>query len=106
MKRNISKISAFILSFTLLLGIASIGVSAAENVTGVDDGNISFATDYVAGDANSDGVTDIKDLVRLKKHLAQTEYNINKLAANINGDYYLNSEDLTSLRRILLGIEI
>ena len=102
MKKNLIKISAFVLSLTLFASVAAFSASA-ENVTGVDDGEISFATDYVVGDVNSDGVTNLKDLVRIKKHIAQTEYNINKLAANINGDSAINSEDLILMRQILLN---
>ena len=103
MKKNILKISAFILSLALLASLSLICASA-ENITGVDDGNISFATDYVKGDVNSDDNADVKDLVRLKKYVAQTEYNINKLAADINNDGKINSEDLTSMRQYLLGL--
>ncbi len=55
------------------------------------------------GDANNDGTVDIRDLVRVKSHLASGTY-INRTNVNFNGDAVVNGSDLVEVRKILLGI--
>ena len=57
------------------------------------------------GDINDDGKFDIVDLVRIKKYLASSTTKINKHSADYNNDRELDSLDLTSMRRSLLGNE-
>ena len=59
-----------------------------------------------SGDANADGVTDILDLIVLKKYIAAGEASTVSLhfkAVDIANDGILNSEDVAALRHILLG---
>ena len=53
------------------------------------------------GDANYDGYFDIRDLVRIKKLLVNSQYTI---SADCVEDGFLNSADLTRIRKWLLGI--
>ena len=55
------------------------------------------------GDANNDGTVDIRDLVRVKSHLANGTY-LNRTNVNFNGDAAVNGSDLVGVRKILLGI--
>ena len=55
-------------------------------------------------DANNDGVVDIRDLVRIKKYMADKNIFISFFAADSNGDSSLDTIDLVSLRKILLGV--
>ena len=56
------------------------------------------------GDANGDEVVDVKDLVVLKRHLAQQSVTISLDALDLNGDGDVDSADLICLRKQLLGI--
>ena len=56
----------------------------------------AYAADYVEGDANRDGVFDLKDIVRAKKMAAGATTEGNKLAVSGN-DYEINAVDLTNL---------
>jgi len=65
-----------------------------------------FATeqaDVHYGDTNFDGLIDIRDLVALKKHTVSSGGYISSF--DCNGDTALSSEDLTALRRHLIGLE-
>ena len=53
------------------------------------------------GDANYDGLFDIRDLVRIKKLIVNQQYTI---GADCVEDESLNSADLTAIRKKLLGI--
>lgn len=54
------------------------------------------------GDANGDIEINVKDLVRLKKHISGLLKNNNELVMDLNKDSHINSLDLTSLRYFLL----
>ena len=49
-------------------------------------------------DLNNDFETDIKDLIRLKKNIANSE------KSDINGDKKTDAADLAILRKVLFGI--
>lgn len=57
------------------------------------------------GDVNLDSVTDILDLVRLKKYFSNTDVEIAKQKADINLDKVIDAADMAGLRKLLLGIE-
>lgn len=57
----------------------------------------------MTGDVKTDGHVDIIDLVRLKKLIANETASENEYA-DINSDGLYNSNDLTALRKILLGL--
>lgn len=50
---------------------------------------------YVLGDANGDGTMDIRDLVRVKRYIADNSVEIVNVAADIDGDGKVNANDLT-----------
>ena len=63
-----------------------------------------YAANYVDGDGNRDGVTDVKDLIRSKKISAESETKGNIVAMDLAGeDYEVKAEDISALRGILLG---
>ena len=80
-------LSGFCVIF-LLAGIFSFAVPVAA------------ATLDTRGDVNEDNITDIADLIHLKKIFAGTVER--KATADVNGDGYLTAEDLATLRHILL----
>ncbi len=86
------KIVVLVLMFTLIFSLMIIPntVSAAGSVG-------------VFGDANGDGVTDIRDLVALKRYLASSTVTIDESASDINGDSKIDADDLTCLIDLLLG---
>lgn len=58
---------------------------------------------FEIGDANADNVIDARDLVRMKKFIAQTlNTDIYYAAANIDNDDNVSATDLGALRKILL----
>lgn len=71
--------------------------------------SISYYSGYVhnvehmSGDCNYDGVVDIRDLVKLDNYLDGNDYYIDIDAADLNGSYTVNVDDMTALRNKLLG---
>ena len=61
---------------------------------------------YVSGDMNEDGAVDGLDLIRLKKHLAGWEVEINEKAADMNGDGAVDGLDLIRIKKYLAGWEV
>lgn len=57
--------------------------------------------DTAYGDANGDGVTNVKDLVRTKKIVAQLEASNND--ADLNGDKVVTTADLTLIAKIIVN---
>ena len=53
----------------------------------------------LAGDANSDGVINMKDVLTLRKLLADIAVEINEAAADFNGDGAINMKDVLGLRK-------
>ena len=58
--------------------------------------------DY-SGDLNNDGVTDIRDLVRLKKNLSNSEGTTLENYADFDGDNEVTASDLPILVKFILG---
>jgi hypothetical protein len=56
-----------------------------------------------AGDANGDGVIDIKDAVLLAQHLAGWSVSIDENAADCNGDGKVDIKDAVLLAQYLAG---
>ena len=72
----------------------------------VDDITIStcdVSNVFMLGDANGSDDVDIRDLVRLKKHIVQTETAKNDLIVDTNNDSIVDKYDLKSLRQFLLN---
>lgn len=98
MKKLFIRFSVMTLAAILLLGVLSVNAQTA-----VDDGVVRFPSEY--GDVNDDGAVNILDLVRLKKYIAKIpNVNINKSAADLNGDGEYNADDLAGLRFLLLNM--
>ena len=76
---------------TVLLIVMVFAVSLPCSAAVVTDGE-NF---YVLGDANGDGTMDIRDLVRVKRYIADNSVEIVNVAADIDGDGKVNANDLT-----------
>ena len=76
---------------TVLLIVMVFAVSLPCSAAVVTDGE-KF---YVLGDANGDGTMDIRDLVRVKRYIADNSVEIVNVAADIDGDGKVNANDLT-----------
>lgn len=63
------------------------------------------AAPLALGDVNGDGNIDIKDLVRFKRYEAEVDVEFFSEAADLNDDGEVNSQDVTVLRKALLGVE-
>lgn len=57
---------------------------------------------YTLGDANDDGLTDIRDLVRIKRYTADTTTTIAEVAADLDADGKVDATDLAAYRRGIL----
>ena len=60
---------------------------------------------YVFGDSNDDGKTDLLDLVRMLKYLAEEPVELKTVCADLNGDEEVTILDLVRLRKLLVGLE-
>lgn len=58
---------------------------------------------YLSGDANGDGVVDMKDVTILKRYLAGADVEIQLSGGDTNGDGMIDMKDVTLLRRYLAG---
>lgn len=76
---------------TVLLIVMVFAVSLPCSAAVVTDGEKL----YVLGDANGDGTMDIRDLVRVKRYIADNSVEIVNVAADIDGDGKVNANDLT-----------
>ena len=63
---------------------------------------------WVYGDVNDDGKIDVKDVVRISRHLAGLQTLTGKAlsAADVNGDGSVHVNDVIKLSRYLVGLEI
>ena len=76
----------------------TIRMSFDENLNVID-----YDYKFITGDINGDGVVDIRDLVRLKKHFAApAENDIPNDWLDVSEDGIINSADLAELRKIIL----
>lgn len=66
--------------------------------------NIAGYKSYVAGDANRDGVADIRDFIRIKKYLAGITADASLIAMDLKKDQTVSSEDMVYMRKLLLGM--
>ena len=56
------------------------------------------------GDANNDGVVNMKDVLMLRKYLADMADDIDLDASDVNGDGVVNMKDVLMLRKYLAGL--
>ena len=61
----------------------------------------------VEGDISKDGITNIKDLVKIRRNILQLEQfdELQQRAGNLAKDDVINIKDLVIIRRIILGLE-
>ncbi|MBE6727387.1 MAG: hypothetical protein E7562_01925 [Ruminococcaceae bacterium] len=60
---------------------------------------------YKPYDANRDGKTDVRDLVRIKRHLATTKIMLDEAASDTDLNGEITANDALLIRKMLLGIE-
>ena len=89
----ISKVIALTLCIIILVGVFCTVVLA--------DGSPSGAASLVAGDINSDGELNNKDLTRFFQYLSDWDVQVNEAALDVNGDGSVNNKDLTRLFQYL-----
>ncbi len=94
MKKIISKIS-FLTVAIVLIAVQALNISATTYITDGSD----F---YIAFDCNQDGLVDARDLVNIKKSIAN---NNTTSAQDVNGSGTVDAEDLIYCRYYLLGID-
>ena len=90
--------------FRNILAVAGINGTAGYAYSPL--GREMIITVILPGDANCDGVIDIRDIINMKISLSEGIEDINKYwYLNLNADNKINSADLTQLRKMLLEIE-
>lgn len=66
---------------------------------------ISNDRSSIYGDANRDEETDIKDFVRVKKHINNSVQEVNNITTDLNRDMSIDENDANALKDFLLGNE-
>lgn len=57
------------------------------------------------GDAKQDQIVDVKDLVRIKRHIADETVEVSEHASDINFDGNVNGDDVALLQKQLVGCD-
>ena len=86
MKRILSFLLVLVLMLTPLLTHAAAGVAPK-------------------GDVNRDGGVDMKDVLLLRKHIAQMDVEIDLAVADVNGDGNVDMKDVLLVRRHIAGLD-
>lgn len=60
-------------------------------------------TDRTPGDANDDGVVDLKDVAYIRRWVAEWDVTINEANSDVNGDGIVNLKDVALIRRYIAG---
>lgn len=85
---------------------AAAGINGTAGYAYSPLGRKMIITVILPGDANCDGVIDIRDIVNMKIRLSEEITDINQcLYLDLNADNKINSADLIQLRKMLLGIK-
>ena len=85
---------------------AAAGINGTAGYAYSPLGREMIITVILPGDANCDGVIDIRDIVNMKIRLSEEITDINQcLYLDLNADNKINSADLIQLRKMLLGIK-
>ena len=70
------------------------------------DSSEEVSDDFLRGDANDDGVVDMKDVLLVRKYIAGMVNEINLQAADANRDLAVDMKDVLTLRKHLAGIAL
>lgn len=92
----------FILNIVIVATVLMCSFSAMAITTGVDDGVVHFSSISKIGDANGDGITNILDLVRMKKYCSGIKCDIFFENADIDGQPGIAAGDLAVLKVLLI----
>lgn len=96
-------------AFDEVLAEPDIDVAGSEKVTNAVTGVVEIKTiaALVRGDATGDGVRDILDIIRLKKYLADKENTVvSEKACFVMGGEEITIDDVTGLRKLLMGLTL
>ncbi len=86
--------------------LAAAGINGTAGYAYSPLGREMIITVILPGDANCDGVIDIRDIVNMKIRLSEEITDINQCwYLDLNADNKINSADLIQLRKMLLGIK-
>lgn len=111
--KNLFKAVTVFTTLALLVGamVALSAVAAEGDLTGETDVTATAvettatqATELVCGDANNDGAVNMKDVLVVRKYLADIEVAIDLGNADTNNDGDVNMKDVLNLRKFLAGI--
>lgn len=109
--KNLFKAVTVFTTLALLVGaMVALSAAAAEgdltgetDVTAVET-TATQAAELVCGDANNDGAVNMKDVLVVRKYLADLDCEINLDNADTNNDGGVNMKDVLNLRKFLAGI--
>ncbi|MCQ2405477.1 MAG: dockerin type I repeat-containing protein [Clostridia bacterium] len=111
--KNLFKAVTVFTTLALLVGaMVALSAAAAEgDLTGETDvaataveTTATQAAELVCGDANNDGAVNMKDVLVVRKYLADLDCEINLDNADTNNDGGVNMKDVLNLRKFLAGI--
>ena len=93
-------------NYPIKIEAAQLSNLAEEKVTCETRDGMVVVASYVPGDANEDSIVDGLDLIRIKKHLAGWDVEMNEKAADVNGDQTIDGLDLIRLKKYLAGWDV
>ena len=111
--KNLFKVVTVFATLALLVSaIVALSVSATEgDLTGETDATATAvettgteAPALVCGDANGDGAVNMKDVLFVRKYLADLDVDIDLAAADTNNDGEVNMKDVLNLRKLLANL--
>ena len=119
--KNLFKVVTVFATLALLVGtLVALSVSATEGDQGATDVTATAtettvetsevqttgteATEIKVGDANADGNIDMKDVLTVRKYLANMDVVIDLDGADAYADGEVNTKDVLALRQFLAGI--
>ena len=76
-------------------------LAAAEPTATATATNAEPVTPVLYGDANGDGVVNMKDVLAVRKHIADLPVELDLAAADVNRDKTVNMKDVLALRQIV-----
>lgn len=91
------KIISTVVLIAVIAAVLSVGFVPCSAAVVTDGENF-----YILGDANNDSKIDLRDLVRIKRYIADNSMEIVTVAADFDANGTLNAMDLTECRNNLL----